>query len=235
MKEEKSLEKQGNPNALMQMAIENKASIEHLEKLMDLQERWEKNEARKAFYFAKAQFQKEKPIIPKSSKVKYESKSTGKITEYSFAPLSDIQKAIDPKLAELGLSYDYKQKEENGRITIFCILSHELGHSETTSLSAPADTSGNKNAIQSIGSTVSYLKRYTLTNAVGLSTEEDNDGQNTMTHQEAKIMKLKVELCELYVLKKSKLKEDQIARLEEIIMNDEVNSYQKSINHLKTF
>lgn len=42
---------------------------------------------------------------------------------------------------------------------------------------APSDLSGNKNAIQAIGSTTTYLMRYTLIAAFGLTTaDEDNDG-----------------------------------------------------------
>lgn len=221
-----------NPNNFIQLAITNNAPIESLERLMDLQERWEKNEARKAYFDAKANFQKRKPIIKKTQSVSFGSDSKAR---YKFAPLSEIEKAVDPILADLGLSYDFKQLQENNQIKITCVLSHKLGHSEETSLSAPADTSGNKNAIQSIGSTVSYLKRYTLANILGLSSGEDDDGHSGITNKEANIIKLKVELVELYILKKSNLNEDGKNRLEEIILNDEVNSYKKAIKNLKTY
>jgi hypothetical protein len=52
-----------------------------------------------------------------------------------------------------------------------------MGHSERTTLSATADTSGSKNSIQAIGSTVTYLQRYTLLAAVGLAAGGDDDGQ----------------------------------------------------------
>ena len=46
-------------------------------------------------------------------------------------------------------------------------------------MTAPADTSGSKNAIQARGSTVTYLQRYTLLGALGLVTgDEDTDGRN---------------------------------------------------------
>ena len=44
-------------------------------------------------------------------------------------------------------------------------------------MSASPDTSGSKNAVQSIGSTVTYLQRYTLYSILGLaSAEQDDDG-----------------------------------------------------------
>ena len=61
---------------------------------------------------------------------------------------------------------------------VTCKITHELGHSEETSLSAPADSSGSKNAIQAIGSTITYLQRYTLLALTGLAThEQDDDAQ----------------------------------------------------------
>jgi hypothetical protein len=44
-------------------------------------------------------------------------------------------------------------------------------------MSAPADKSGGKNDIQAMASTVTYLRRYTLTGALGITTgNDDNDG-----------------------------------------------------------
>jgi len=224
---------ENNPNALMQLAVKNNASIEHLEKLMNLQERWEKNQARKAFYDAKSEFQSKKPTIKKTSKVGYTSRNSNTKTQYSFAPLSEIQKQVDPILAELGFSYDYKQTDEKGSITITCVLSHRLGHSETSSLTAPHDNSGGKNAIQSIGSTVSYLKRYTLTNIIGLSTEDDDDGASTMTAAEAKELRLRLQLVELYAAKKENLSEDIINRVDEILAANLSDKYARVITRLK--
>ena len=46
-------------------------------------------------------------------------------------------------------------------------------------MSASADTSGSKNSIQAIGSTVSYLERYTLYAILGLaSADQDDDGHS---------------------------------------------------------
>jgi len=65
-------------------------------------------------------------------------------------------------------------------------------------MSAPNDVSGNKNAIQSIGSTNSYLQRYTLCNAFGISAEQDNDGQTSqpiskaLTEKDIKVLKGKL-------------------------------------------
>ena len=42
-------------------------------------------------------------------------------------------------------------------------------------MSGPLDESGQKNALQQAGSSVTYLQRYTLLAATGMSTSEDTD------------------------------------------------------------
>ena len=61
-----------------------------------------------------------------------------------------------------------------------CVLSHRDGYSEETTLTAGADDSGKKNSIQAIGSTTTYLQRYTLKLALGLATQDrDDDGASS--------------------------------------------------------
>jgi hypothetical protein len=60
-------------------------------------------------------------------------------------------------------------------ISVTCILTGH-GHEEENTLSGPADASGSKNAIQAIGSTLTYLQRYTLVQALGLAASSDDDG-----------------------------------------------------------
>lgn len=168
-------ELQQMPANLIQIAIEKGSSVDALEKLMEMQTKWEAKEASKAFKQAMVDFQADKPELKKSEKVNVTLKTGGSM-KYSFLPLSVIQKTIDPILSKHGLAYRWEQEESEGKIKITCVVSHILGHSERTYLTAPADTSGSKNAIQSIGSTVSYLKRYTLEGALGLSSDKDDDG-----------------------------------------------------------
>jgi hypothetical protein len=157
------------PVSLIELAIDKGAGIEHLKGLMELQERWEANQARKRFKEAMVDFQREKPELKKDQAVKFNN------TNYQFNSLPNIQRVIDPVLSQHGLSYRWEQEEVESKIRITCIVSHLDGHEERTHLTAPTDTSGSKNPIQSIGSTVSYLKRYTLEGALGLSSDKDTD------------------------------------------------------------
>lgn len=159
------------PMAMIDRALSSGATPETLEKLLALQERWDRNEARKAYNAAIAAAKAEiRPIIKNQSA----SFGAGK-TAYDYEDLMAIASMVDPILNRNGLSYRYTSKVEAGQVTVGCVVFHTLGHSEETPLSAPADTSGSKNAVQAIGSSVTYLQRYTLKLALGLVATKDDD------------------------------------------------------------
>jgi hypothetical protein len=99
-------------------------------------------------------------------------------TEYKYAPLADIVRQIKDACKACGLSYRWTFQDTKDELRVTCIITHLDGHSEETTMSSNADTSGAKNAIQARGSAIEYLKRYTLIGALGLSTSDtDVDGQ----------------------------------------------------------
>lgn len=221
------------PMALIERATTSGASIDTLERLMDLQERYESNEAKKAYNKAFSEFQSRKPIVVKSKDVLFWDKQEQKHKKaYSYTPLEYYQKLVDPLLSEFGFSYRFEQEEKEGRITISFILNHELGHAEKTSLSASPDASGGKNAIQAIGSAVTYLKRYTFCNGLGISSEQDDDGVSSSLTKEEKREILKSRLKELAAKKEMDEKIENY--VSDIIANESYSRYQKAINHLKT-
>lgn len=163
------------PMDMLRIVIEQGADIAKIEKLMELQERFERNEARKAFDAAiSAAKAKIKPIAKKRT-VDFTS-SRGR-TNYVYEDLALVAAEVDPILAEHGLSYRYRAMQDGKKLTVTCIVSHRNGHSEETTLSAENDESGNKNTIQGVGSSATYLQRYTLKLALGLSAAKDDDAQ----------------------------------------------------------
>ena len=160
---------------LIELAVNSGADIVKLERLMDLQERYEANQAKKDFNAAMSDFQSLLPVIEKSGIVDYTT-SKGR-TYYEYAKLEDIAFAIRPALKETGISYRFTQKQDNAIITVACIVTHSSGHQEVSTLGSTADFSGGKDAIKSLASTLSYLRRYTLTGSLGIVVGgEDNDG-----------------------------------------------------------
>ena len=66
------------------------------------------------------------------------------------------------------LSYRWRTTSEiNQPVSVTCIVSHRSSYSETNTPSAGRDDSGKKNSIQQVGSTITYLQRYTLKAALG--------------------------------------------------------------------
>ncbi len=166
-----------SPAGMMQAAMANGSSMENIEKMMELQERWEANEARKAYFAAVAEFKKVPVKILKNKNVSFESKNTQSTTSYSHATLGNVAELIGVELSKHDLSTSWKTAQDQAGVTVTCTLTHSMGHCESTSLTAPPDNSGKKNNIQAIGSTVSYLQRYTLLAITGQAThDQDDDG-----------------------------------------------------------
>lgn len=159
------------PLAVLNQAVASGASVEVLERLMALQERHEANNARKAFEASLAEARAELPVIIKNREVNFNK------TNYRFEDLAGIAKQIDPILARHGITYRFRTDSTDKGVKVTCRLSHTAGHVEENSLSAGHDLTGNKNTIQAIGSTVTYLQRYTLKASLGLSASADDDGQ----------------------------------------------------------
>lgn len=161
-----------SPLTLIDRALTMGATPDALKTLLDLQERWEANEARKLFV---AEMAKAKlsfgPILKKTS---------GYNNRYKYETLVDIQNAVDGPLADHGFFYDWKTEDlADGRVRVTCIVTHEAGHSRSNSLSGhpddTADAKANMNGHQRMGGAVTYLQRYTLKAALGIAASIDTD------------------------------------------------------------
>ena len=161
------------PATLLAMAVQGGAGLDQLERLMALQERWEANEARKAFNKAFAAFKAEAVEIVKGTTIK-----DGPLKGKKHANLDDVVSAVTPKLSEHGLSAAWKlTTDEKDWMVVTCTLSHEAGHSESVSMGGMPDSGPGRNAIQARGSVKTYLERYTLTAILGLAARDaDDDG-----------------------------------------------------------
>ena len=162
------------PAELLRIAVQQNASIDQLERLMALQERWNANEAKKAYHEAMAQFHANEITITKDKHVSF--KTDKGTTEYNHATLGNVVKTIKPLLGSYGLSSSWEPaRSEGGRVVVTCRVTHKQGHTESVTLDGPLDDSGRKNNLQSLGSTITYLQRYTLLAILGLATEEEDD------------------------------------------------------------
>lgn len=174
------------PMALLQSAQQSGASIEQMQQLMELQFKWEANEARKAYNAAIAAFKAEGVKIVKNKHVRFQTnKGT---TEYDHATLGNVVEQITKAMSRHDLSNTWSVDQDQTGIRVTCKISHVMGHSDSVSIKAEADDSGGKNRIQQVASTITYLQRYTLLSALGLAThDQDDDGRHSEAPKEPTI------------------------------------------------
>jgi hypothetical protein len=162
-----------SPIDIVQTALKS-GNVEMYREAVALYKELESMAARKAFdnAMADAVF----PIIKKNRVVDFTSPK-GR-THYKFEDLAEVLRTVVPVLGENGLSHRFRVTSNlNEPVTVTCIISHRDGYFEETTLCAGRDDSGNKNPIQQVGSTITYLQRMTLKAALGLAASEDDDGR----------------------------------------------------------
>lgn len=163
---------------LLQAAINRGVSTEELDRMIALMERMEANDARKAFVAAMVDFKKKAPTITtnQTGEVRKDNKV---VYTYGYADLAEVNEKIIAALADVDISHDWTQHQEGGQLYVTCTLTHVLGHSKSTVLGASPDNSGGKTGPQALGSSNTYLERYTLLAVCGLAVRDgsDNDAQ----------------------------------------------------------
>jgi hypothetical protein len=139
--------------------------MERVNQAFDFYQRVRADEAQRAYYEAKAAFKAVAPSITKDK----ENKQYGS----TYASIGNVVNVANEALSKHGLdaSWNYDQGD---KIKVTCTLRHVLGHSESVSLLAPPDTSGQKNPLQQIKSTLTYLKLATFEAVTGIATKEGN-------------------------------------------------------------
>lgn len=162
-----------SPMSLLELAVVNNASIDALEKIMLLKERWDKEQARIAFYTAMSLFQSKCPIIKRT---KEGGRTKDGVVAYKYAPIEDMVEQTKELIGECGFSYtlDTPITLDDG-VEIKIKVSHIAGHSEITTVKMPFVKENNLlSPPQMIGATMSYAKRYAFANAFGIITGEDD-------------------------------------------------------------
>lgn len=166
-------EKHETPAHMLAIAVQRNMDPGTIKALMDLKDRWEANEARKAYAEALASFKASAPVVLKDKKnAQYES---------MYAGIGNIVNTMNPALSQHGLSARWDVDQTNG-IVVTCILTHRAGHCERVAMKGPPDDSGKKNPLQQIKSTVTYLKIATFEAVTGIAASDtpgDDDGNGS--------------------------------------------------------
>jgi hypothetical protein len=167
-----------NDVAAVMQVIERAAAnpdvdVAKLEKLLDMQERIFDKNAEIAFNGAMAEMQAELPEITERGVIKI----TGR-PDTRYARFEDINDAVKPILQRHGFAISFRIDSTNGKVKVTGILVHRAGHREETTMELPVDGSGSKNAVQAVGSSVSYGKRYVIEAILNLTSRgQDDDGR----------------------------------------------------------
>lgn len=160
--------------------------IDKMERLLQMQERVMVRQAKAAYDAALAEMQPKLPVIGRRGKIEIREKDktsgerTGKLQQSTpYALWEDINEGIRPVLAEHGFALSFRVGlAQDGKIEVTGILSHREGHREQTTITLMHDSSGSKNAVQAVGSSTSYGKRYTAAALLNLTSRgEDDDGK----------------------------------------------------------
>lgn len=151
------------------LVLDPNVDVSKVERMFDLQERLIARNQEAAYNAALAIMQPSLPEI--------EHKGKGN-NEKSYAKWEDIHSQVTPILTANGFALTFRTSDEAGRIKVTAVLRHRDGHSDETSITLPSDQSGGKNAVQAVGSSVSYGKRYAACALLNIRTRgEDDDGK----------------------------------------------------------
>lgn len=153
-------------------ATDPTCDIDKLERLMAMHERMQARDAEAEFNAAMAAMQSDIPSIAERGAIVVNGQKRS-----DYATFEDINDVIKPIMQAHGFAITFKVENAPGGMSVTGILMHRAGHRESTTMLLPLDTSGSKNAVQAVGSSTSYGKRYVMSALLNLTTRgEDDDG-----------------------------------------------------------
>lgn len=198
-------------NDFISQAISANLPVESLERLFELRSKVKAEQAKEAFTEAMSVFQRECPVIKKTKKV---LNKDGKSVRYMFAPLDSIIEQIKKPLASADLSYRWETKQEASNVRAICIVTHNLGHSESSEFEVSIDSESYMTSPQKSASALTFSKRYSLCNALGIATaDEDTDATDVGKEKEALSAKSKI----IFLLRSLGDKTDKKEGIEEAV------------------
>jgi hypothetical protein len=103
----------------------------------------------------------------------------------TYATWEDTVEAIRPILARFGFSLSFRPGQSvRGNPTVTGVLRHRGGHKEEGELELPPDLTGGKNAVQAVGSALSYGQRYVARMLLSLTSRggDDDAGSSNRSH-----------------------------------------------------
>lgn len=184
-----SVAPQSDTVAMMQLmervAANPSIDVAKMQIVMDMQERLIAHRAKMAFDAALSEMQGEMPTINQRGRIEIRAKDakgerTGAVQQSTkFAKWEDIADGIRPILKKFGFALRFRTGlTDAGLVRVVGILSGH-GHREESEFVLQHDSTGSKNAVQAIGSSTSYGKRYAACALLNISSRGEDDDAHT--------------------------------------------------------
>lgn len=156
------------------LATDPNVDVTKLEKLIEMQERILRHQAKAVFDRAFSAMQGEIPVITERGEIEVDGRVRSR-----YATNEDVQETVKPILQRHGFSLRFRHEYlDGGKMKVIGILSHASGHSEHDEFLTAPDNGGKMNDIQRIGSARSYGQRYTTLALLNIATRgADDDGK----------------------------------------------------------
>lgn len=161
------------------LATNPQLNIEVFDRLLSARRQEEDRAAERAFNAAMSLAKGALQPVLKTRDVDFQSNKPGAArTKYRYENFADVARVVDPVFSAHGLSYRFSIEQQGDMARVTCIVSHADGYSERVKLESKVDP-GNTGMtmVQALGSTLTFLQRYSLRSAIGLAAAVDDDGR----------------------------------------------------------
>jgi ERF superfamily protein len=159
------------PMQMLAVAVERGDDLERIKQLRELYKEWKADEAKSAYIQAFSDFKRNMPDVVKDML----NKQYGS----DYSSLANLVNTTNRALGEYGLHAAWDPVVKGNVVSVACILTHVDGHEQRVTIEGPPDTSGQKNPLQQIKSSLTYLEGATfqaITGVVARSASKDDDG-----------------------------------------------------------
>ncbi|WP_421560859.1 MULTISPECIES: ERF family protein [unclassified Pseudomonas] len=192
-------------STISRLALDPRCDVDKLERLIKLQDRMEAKTALEAFNASFAEMQCEMPSVEKRTENTH--------TKKMYADLDDINYSVRPVMAKFGFGVSFKIVNQANGVSITGILMHKAGHREETTMILPLDTGAGRSAVQSVGSTTTYGKRYVMCALLNITSGDDNDNDGYVEPTEKLVTKAQAGQIQALLIKCSKTAQEKFAEL----------------------
>lgn len=114
---------------------------------------------------------------------------------YKYVTLDDVMEILKKTLPKYKLGFVQFLEEKDGNNCLKTIVFHESGQNVTSSALIPDIKYDFLSTMQSVGSNITYMRRYALCTIFGICSEDDTDGQSTVPGYSQKDKDLIQERC----------------------------------------